>query len=162
MMFHEPEFWVAISFIFFIGLVLYIRLPGMIAKALDERAESIRKDIEEAARLREEAQKTLAKYEARRKQAEKEAEEILAIAKEEAEAVAAEMRKNFEEMIARKSASAEEKIKQASLGAVKEIRARAADLSVAAAEEVLASRIKGAKAAKLITESIGAIKSKLH
>lgn len=161
-MFHEPEFWVAVSFVVFVGLILYLKVPAMVAKALDARAEAIRKDIEEAARLREEAQKLLARYETKRKQAEKEAEEIINTAKQEAEAVAAEMRKNFEEMIARKSASAEEKIQQASQHAVKEIRARAADLSVAAAEEILSTSIKGAAATKLIDESVDAIKTKLH
>ena len=161
-MFHEPEFWVAVSFAVFVALILYKKVPAMIAKALDERAEAIRKEIEEAARLREEAQKLLSKYETKRKQAEKEAEEILATAKQEAEAVTAEMRKSFEEMIARKKASADEKIKQATLHAVKEVRARAADLSVAAAEELLTGKIKGAKATKLIDESVEAIKTRLH
>ena len=161
-MFHEPEFWVAISFFLFLGLLVYLKVPSLVTKALDARAEAIRKEIEEAARLREEAQKLLAKYEGMRKQAEQEAEEILAVAKQEAEAVVTEARKVFEELIERKRASADEKIRQASMHAVKEIRTRAADLSIAAAEEALSGRIKGAKATKLIDESVAAIKEKLH
>jgi len=161
-MFSTPEFWVAVSFFIFVGLLVYLKVPALVTKALDERAEGIRKDIEEAARLREEAQKLLAQYEGKRKQAEKEAEEIVATARAEAEAVTAEARKAFEEMIARKQAAAEEKIAQASSGAVGEIRARAADLSVAVAEELLSGKIKGAAASKLIDEAAAAIKDKLH
>jgi len=161
-MFHEPEFWVAISFFVFVGLLLYLKVPGMVTKALDERAEAIRKEIEEAARMREEAQRLLARYDAKRKEAEKEAEEILAVAKQEAEAVVAEARHKFEEMIARKKASAEEKIAQVAQAAAQEVRGRAAELSVSVAEDLLAARIKGAKATKLIDESLQAVKEKLH
>jgi len=56
-MFHEPEFWVAISFFLFLGLLVYLKVPSLVTKALDARAEAIRKEIEEAARLREEAKK---------------------------------------------------------------------------------------------------------
>ncbi len=161
-MFHEPEFWVAVSFFFFVGLLLYLKLPALVTKALDERAEAIRKELEEAARLREEAQKLLAKYETRRKQAEQDTEEILATARSEAEAVASEARKAFGEMIARKTASAEEKIAQASMNAVRDVRARAADLSVAAAEQLLSEKLGAKAAGRLIEESIGAIREKLH
>ncbi|MEC9367290.1 MAG: F0F1 ATP synthase subunit B, partial [Pseudomonadota bacterium] len=61
-MLSTPEFWVAASFVGFAGLLLYFGIPGLVAKALDKRAEVIRKELEEARKLRDEAQALLAEY----------------------------------------------------------------------------------------------------
>ena len=161
-MFATAEFWVLVSFLIFVGVLLYLKVPAQVAAALDARIEAIRNELNEAARLREEAQKLLARHEAKRKEAEKEVEDILKVAREEAEAMALELRKEFDAMIARRRAAAEDAIKQAEYEAVKEIRERAADLSVAAAEKLLTGRIKGAKATKLVEQSAEAIRKHLH
>ena len=69
-----PEFWVLISFILFIGLLVYLKVPAKVATMLDERAARIAKELDEARRLREEAQGLLAEYQRKRRDAEKEAE----------------------------------------------------------------------------------------
>jgi F-type H+-transporting ATPase subunit b len=161
-MFSTPEFWVLVSFLIFIGVLLYFRVPRIVVDLLDSRIEAIRREIDEAARLREQAQKLLARHEARRKQAEKEVEEILRVAREEAEALSLEMRREFDEMITRRRAAAEDAIRQAEYEAVKEIREHAANLSVAAAERLLEGRIKGARATRLVEESAEAIRKHLH
>ncbi len=161
-MFASAEFWVLVGFLIFIGILLYLRVPALVAGALDARIEGIRKELAEAARLREEAQKLLARHEAKRKEAKKEVDDILRIAREEAEAMAMELRREFDAMITRRRAAAEDAIKQAEYEAVREIRERAADLSVAAAERLLAGRIKGSRATKLVEESAEAIRRHLH
>ncbi len=80
----DPVFWVMIAFFVFIGALVYYRVPGMIGKALDARADAIRKELDEARRLRDEAQALLADYQRKSREAENEAKEILEQAKREA------------------------------------------------------------------------------
>ena len=106
----KPETWVLVSFVLFIALLAYLKVPGMIGKALDKRADAIRTELEEAQKLREEAQAILADYRRRQSDAEKEAEEIVRHAKEEAAALKVEAEKKLEENLARRTKLAEEKI----------------------------------------------------
>ncbi len=157
-----PEFWVLASFVLFFALLAYFGVHRMVIGALDQRAEKIRQELEEARRLREEAQSLLASNERLRAEAEREVEEILSIAREEAEAVASEMRKSFEDTMARKTAAAEARIRQAEQDTVREIRAHIATLSVRVAEEVLREKIKGKEASRLLDEAIAQATEKLH
>ncbi len=161
-MFKTPEFWVAISFFLFVGLLIWKGVPGMITGALDARAERIKNQLDEAQKLREEAQNLLAEYERKRKEAEKEAEGIIAQAKVEAEAMAIETREKLVESLARRTKMAEDKIAQAEAQAVTEVRSAAADLAIAAASDMVEQATKGAKGNKLIDESIALIKTRLN
>ncbi len=161
-MLSTPEFWVLVSFILFVALVVYLGVPGKITAALDDRADRISKELAEANRLREEAQALLAEYQHKRKEAEAEAEAIVAQAKSEAEAYAAETRRKLAESVERRTKLAEQKIAQAEVQAVKEVQSAATELAVAAAGEMIAAEARGAKGASLIDESIAALKSKLN
>lgn len=157
-----PEFWVLISFILFIALLVYFGVPGKVAAMLDERAARIARELDEARKLREEAQGLLADYERKRRDAEKEAEAIIAQAREEAGAFAAETRHKLTETVERRGRLAEEKIAQAEAQAVKEVRAAAAGLAIAAARRIIADQVQGAKADELVAASIGDLKDRLH
>ena len=161
-MLSEPEFWVLVSFLIFIGLLVYLRIPATVAKALDERAARIAKELDEARRLRDDAQALLAEFERKRRDAEKEAEAIIREAEADAEAYTAESRRKLSEIIERRGRMAEEKIAQAEAEAVKEVRATAAELAVAAAERIIAREVKGAKADQLLDESIAGLRGRLH
>jgi F-type H+-transporting ATPase subunit b len=156
------EFWVAVSFVIFLGLIVYLEVPGKVASALDARAERIGKELADAQRLREEALALLADYERKREEAEKEAQDIIAQARTEAEEYAAETRRKLAETIERRTLHAEQKIAQAEAQAMKEVRAAATDLAIAAASRIIAEEIKGEKAAKLVDQTISALKDKLH
>ena len=80
----DAAFWALVALVIFLGIVIYLKVPGMINKSLDERAERIRNELDEARRLREEAQQLLAEYQRKRKDAEKEAGELIAAAEHEA------------------------------------------------------------------------------
>lgn len=161
-MLKTPEFWVAVSFFIFVGLLIWKGVPGMITGALDARAEKIKQQLADAEKLREEAQALLSEYERKRKDAEKEAEGIVTQAKAEAETYAAETRAKLEDSMARRTKMAEDKIAQAQSEAVKEVRAAAADVAITAATAVIADATKGAKGDKLIDDSIALIKTKLN
>jgi F-type H+-transporting ATPase subunit b len=132
--------WATIALVIFIALCIYLKVPGMVSGALDKRAERIRNELEEAKRLREEAQALLAEYQKKRKEAEQEAAEIVEIAKREAVALADEAKRKTEDYVARRTTMAEQKIAQAERDAVSEVRARAVDLAVEAARKVLGDK----------------------
>lgn len=158
----EPEFWVAVSFFIFVGVVLYFGVHKKIATALDARAALITKELEEARRLREEAQKVLADYRRKQGEAVNEAEGIIALAAKEAEMLAAETRKSVKEHFGRRMKLAEEKIARAEADAVREVRSVAVDAAVAAAQSLIAEKLTPDRAEKLVTESIDSLKSKLN
>jgi F-type H+-transporting ATPase subunit b len=158
----DATFWALVGLILFLVLIAYLKVPGKITAALDTRADRIRRELEEARRLREEAQAVLAEYQRKRKEAEAEAETILSTAKVEAERMTTEARAALDEMIARRTAAAETKIAQAEQHAVAEVRARAAEVAVAAARVMLEEKVTGDVAGRLLDEGITAVKSRLN
>src|SRR3954468_7058501 len=136
-MIKEPEFWVAVAFVLFIGVLVYVGAHKKITDALDHRSARIKAELDEARRLREEAQKLLAEYQRKQREAEREAEAIVADAKAEAERVAAGAGSKMEEFVTRRTKLAETKIGQAEAQALADVRATAADAVVAAAEAIL-------------------------
>jgi F-type H+-transporting ATPase subunit b len=156
------EFWVAVAFVAFVLILFYYKVPGLIAKALDERAAAIRKELDEARRLREEAQALLADYQRKHRSAGQEAEAIVEQARREAEAFAAETRKALAETVERRRKQAEDKIARAEAQAVEDVRAAAIDMAIAAAEKLLRDKAAGASGAALIDESIRTLKTRLN
>ena len=120
---HEPENWVAIAFVIFIGVLLYVGAHRKIIVALDHRAERIKAELDEAKKLRDEAQALLAEYQKKQREAESEAAAIVAEARAEAERVAAESHAKVEEFVARRTKLAETKISQAEAQALADVLA---------------------------------------
>ena len=156
------EFWVAVAFVAFLLILAYYKVPALIAKALDDRAGAIRKELDEARRLREEAQSLLADYQRKHRNAGQEAEAIIEQARREAEAFSAETRKALGETVERRRRQAEDKIARAEAQAVEDVRAAAVDMAIAAAEKILREKAAGPGGAALIDESIRTIKSRLN
>jgi F-type H+-transporting ATPase subunit b len=161
-MLHEPELWVAVAFVLFIAVLIYVGAFKKAVEALDQRAARIKADLDEARRLRDEAGKLLAEYQRKQGEAEREAAAIVAESKAEAERVAAEARAKTEEFIARRTKLAEAKIGQAEAQALADVRAAAADAAVAAAETILRETAKGKIADDLIARGIADVKAKLN
>jgi F-type H+-transporting ATPase subunit b len=161
-MFAEPEFWVAVAFVIFVGVLIYVGVPAMMTKALDDRAKRVQDELNEARRLKEEAQKLLAEYKAKQRQADDEAAAIVAGAKAEAERFAAEAKAKMEEFVARRAKMAETKIAQAEAQAIADVRAAAADAAVSAAEKILTESVKGKVADDLLARGISDVKTKLN
>jgi F-type H+-transporting ATPase subunit b len=162
MMFEDPEFWVALAFVIFIGVLVKFGVPKMAFSALDERADRIRQALDEAHRLRSEAQAVLVQYQKKREEAVKEAEGIIVGARAEAERLAGEAKSKVEEFIARRTKMAESKIAQAEAQALADVRAAAADAAVFAAEKILVQTTHGAAAESLIAKGISDVKAKLN
>ncbi|EFI51014.1 F0F1 ATP synthase subunit B [Afipia sp. 1NLS2] len=161
-MLHEAEFWVAVAFVLMLAIFGYFGVHRTIAAALDNRSARIRKELDDARRLKEEAQSLVAEYRARRQSAEREAQEIVAAAKADAERIAVEAKAKMEDFVARRTKSAENKIAQAETQAVADVRAAAAEAAATAAASVLSQTVKGDVANGLIEKSIKELGSKLN
>jgi F-type H+-transporting ATPase subunit b len=158
----DASFWAFVGLILFLALITYLKVPGMITKALDARAEKVRTELEEARRLREEAQAVLADFRRKTQNAEEEAEAIIGQAKAEAERMTEETEAALADMITRRTAAAEARIAQAEQQALSEVRSRATELAVAAAEKLLAEQASGSEASKLIDSAIGDVGDRLN
>ena len=139
-----------------------VKVPGMIGKSLDERAVKIRAELDAARKLREEAQQLLADYQKKRKEAEKDAADILAAAKREASQLVDEAHKRTEEYVARRTVLAEQKIALAEREAVNEVRANAVDIAVEAARKILGDKVDEKSDAALFAASVDQVKAKLN
>jgi F-type H+-transporting ATPase subunit b len=158
----DPEFWVAVGTAIFLAILIWKRVPQMTANSLDSRATAIAREIEEAQRLRSEAEALLAQYRQKQAAAETEAQSILAEARAEAERFGREARASAVAQIARRAKQAEEKIAQAEAHALADIRAAAADAAVAAAEKIIAGRLDQTEAANLVRRSLAEIPEHLQ
>ena len=158
----NSDFTVLIAFILFIGVLVYFKVPALLGGMLDDRAETIRKELDEARALREEAQTVLAEFERKQKDVAEQAERIVAQAKEEAQLAADQAKKDLEASIARRLQTADEQIASAEATAVREVKDRAVAVAVAAATQVLASQTDAARGASLIDEAIETVGAKLH
>lgn len=157
----DTTFLVACAFILFF-VFFGKKLGGAMSTMLDDRAQKISDEIEEATRLREEAQELLASFEKKQHEALKEAEDIVKGAKDEAERLAVEAAANLEKSLKRSEQMAKDRIQQAEAQAIAEVKAQAVDLAMAAAKTILETDAGGKKADALIDQSIKDIEGKLH
>src|SRR5262249_32699853 len=160
-MLYEAEFWVAIAFVLFLAVLAKFGVHRSTFSALDARRARIVSELEEARRLRDEAQSVLAQAQGKRRDAEQEASAIVASARAEAEQIATEAKAKAEELVTRRTKMAETKIEQAERQALADVRASAADAAVAAAEKILTAAAKGPVAESLLTRGIRELKGKL-
>jgi len=158
----EAEFWVAVAFVLFMGVLGYFGVHKLMLKGIDDRRDRIKAELDEARRLKTEAQALLAQYESRKQEAEREALAIVASAKAEAERLAAEAAAKIEDFVARRTKMAESKIAQAAAQALADVRSAAADAAVAAAETILTRTVKDKVADDLIAKGIADLKGKLN
>jgi F-type H+-transporting ATPase subunit b len=159
---NEPETWVAVAFLIFVAGLGYLGVHKTLIKSLDARSDRIKAELDEAARLKNEALALLAQYQRKRQDAESEAQSIIAGANAEAERLAVEAKAKAEEFVARRTKMAETKIAQAEAQAIADVRSAAADAAVAAAEKILADQAKGKIAGDLIAKGIEDVRKKLN
>lgn len=158
----DPRLWVFFSLALLVAVVIWKKVPALVTKGLDERADEIRKELEDARRLREEAQELLASYERRQREAEKEAEAIVEQAKREASLFAKEARQNLEEVLGRRAEAATRRIEQAQARASADVRAHAATLAVETAKIALEQSLTKTAHNKLISDSIAELGDRLQ
>ena len=159
--FYEAEFWVAVAFAIFLALLWRLGAHRSILASLDARSTKVHEELAEARRLKSEAQKLLAQYQKKQREAEAEAGSIVAQAKIEAEEIAAEAKTRMEEFVVRRTKMAETKIAQAEQQAIADVRTAAADAAVRASEKILSETVRGKTADDLLASAIRDIKARL-
>ena len=158
----EAEAWVAVAFVLFLALLIYLGAHRRIIDGIDKRQARIKSELDEAVRLREEAKAVLAEFERKGREAEAEAAAIISSAKAEAERLAIEAKARMEDFVVRRTKMAETKIAQAEAQALADVRAAAADTAVAAAEKILGAAAKGTVAENLLAQGIEDLKKKFN
>ena len=159
--FGGATFWVLIAFVIFVAFMVW-KARGAVTGALDARAEAIRSEIEEAQRLREEAQSLLADYQRKQRDALQEAEGMLRAAEEEAARLRARAEEDLAAALKRREQQALDRIAQAEAAAQAEVRNTAIDLAVSATRKLLEDRLDEKKAAGLVDRAIDELPGKLH
>lgn len=157
----DAAFWVGVAFFLVVGLA-YRPVMGALGAALDGRAAKIKARLDEAHKLREDAQELLATYQRKQRDAMKEAEEIIAHAKAEAERLSQQAAKDLEEALKRREAQAMERIAQAEAAALREVQNVAVEVAMNAAQQVLAQSITEAQKAALADAAIADLPRKFH
>src|SRR5271154_3196230 len=157
----EAEAWVAVSFVIFLGLLVYLGAHRRLIDGIDQRQARIKAELDEAVRLRQEAQAVLAEFERKGREAEGEAFAIIAGAKAEAERLAVETKAKMEDFVVRRTKMAEAKIAQAEAQALADVRSAAAT-AVAAAEKILTAAAKGKVAEDLLAKGIEDVRKKFN
>ncbi|HXL47344.1 MAG TPA: ATP F0F1 synthase subunit B [Xanthobacteraceae bacterium] len=158
----EAEFWVAVAFIIFVGVLGYFGAHRRLVNSIDDRRDRIKAELDEARRLKAEAEALLATYRRKQQEAEREAQTIIASAKAEAERLAGEAEAKIEEFVVRRTKMAESKIAQAEAQALADVRSAATEVAVAAAEAILTHSVKGKVADDLLAKGIADLKAKLN
>lgn len=161
-MFQDPTFWTLVGLVVFFALLVWLKVPGKVGAQLDDRAARIRKELDEAEKLHQEAQHLFAEYQRKQRNALQEAEEIIAAAQAEAKALVKQTEADLAVSLERRRRQAEDKIAQAEQQALQEVRDTAVEVAIAAAGQVLAANLQGAAAAAQIDRAIGDVKARLH
>ncbi len=152
-----PGFWVGLSMLTLILIMIWLRVPALIGAALDRKIAGIKTMLDEAAELRQEAEKLKAEYEKKVKSADKHAAELKAAAEDEAKAIVKKAKEDATALIARREKMAEEKIAAAERAAVEDLRAKAADAAAAAARGLIAEKHDAAADKELVDKTISSI-----
>ncbi len=157
----EPEFWVLVAFVITVAAIIrpFLRF---VTTALDKRSHTIAERIEEAQRLREEAQDLLASYQRKQRDAVKEAEDIVDRARRETERMGGRATADLEKAVERREQMAMERIAQAEAKAIAEVRGEAVDIALEATRHLLAKKLTAKKADALVDDAIKELPEKLH
>jgi F-type H+-transporting ATPase subunit b len=150
----DSKFWVLVPLLLFFAFITWKGAFKAIGASLDSRADAIRTELDEARRLREEAQALLASYHRKQKEAEDQAEDIVAQARRDAEAMAEQSRRDLNERLERRAKTAEAKIANAEAQAISEVRSKAADMAVEMAEDMLRGKLTAADQTRLFKDGL--------
>lgn len=161
MMFSDPEFWTSVAFVLLIALIGK-KIWAATTTGLDARSAHIGGELDEAQRLREEAQHLLVEYQRKQRDAAKEIEAIIAHAQAEADRLRAHAAEALAAVVARREQQARDRIAHAEAEAVAEVRGAAVDLAVAAAAKLLVETLDAKASGALVDAAIQGLPERLH
>ena len=154
----DATFWVAVSFVLFVGVLLYFKVPQKIFTTLDESINKIKKDVEEAEKLKEEAKNILSDYEAKLDKSKVEIDLMIKNAQKESETNIIKINDQFHKIFENRKKMAEEKIKQMKLQATKDIKNYSVEVAIIALEKIIKNSIDKKKLDKIYVSSVNEAK----
>ena len=157
----DATFWVAVSFFIFFGVLIYLKVPQKINKSLTDQINEIKKELDEAEKLKIEAKNLLSNYENKIDKSKKETREIINLAKKDSEKTILEITKKFHQIIENKKKNAEQKIVQMKENALKDIKNISVKISMEAVEHLIKNSIDKSKLEKLYIKSLEQAKTSL-
>ena len=157
----DATFWVAVSFFIFFGVLIYLKVPQKINNSLTDEINEMKKELNEAERLKFEAKNLLSNYENKIDKSKKETREIINLAKKDSEKTILEITKKFHQIIENKKKNAEQKIVQMKENALKDIKNISVKISMEAVEHLIKNSIDKSKLEKLYIKSLEQAKASL-
>tara|TARA_B100001123_G_scaffold429288_1_gene547555 strand:- start:219 stop:716 length:498 start_codon:yes stop_codon:yes gene_type:complete len=158
----DATFWVAVSFFIFIGGLIYLKVPQNVNNSLDAQINQIKKELDEAEKLKVEAKNLLSNYENKIDKSKKETQKIINEAKKNSEKNILEKTKKFHELIEERKRNVEQKITQMKENAIRDIKNISIKISIEAVEHLIKNSIDKSKIEKIYTESIEQVKTSLR
>ena len=157
----DATFWVGVSFFIFFGVLIYLKVPHKITDSLNNQISAIKKELQEADKLKNESKTLLSEYEAKISKSEKESKEIIYKAQKESEKIILEKANKFHLMMDERKKSSEQKINQMKQNALSDIKNASIKISIEAAENILKNSIDKNKLENYYKESINQAKISL-
>ena len=150
----DATFWVAVSFVLFVGVLFYFKVPQKIFITLEESINKIKKDIEEAEKLKEDAKNILSEYESKLDKSKVEIDLMIKNAQKESEKNIIKINEQFHKIFENRKKMAEEKIKQMKLQATKDIKNYSVEVAIIALEKIIKNSIDKKKLDKIYISSV--------
>ena len=157
----DATFWVSISFFIFLGGLVYLKVPQKINNSLNSKIDDIKKELDEAEKLKDEAKDLLSDYENKIDKSKKETQQIINLAKKKSEKTILEKTKNFYQMMDVRKKSAEQKIIQMKNNALKDIKDISVKVSIEAVKHLIENSVDKNKLEKLYAKSLDETKTAL-
>ena len=157
----DATFWVAVSFFIFVGVLIYLKVPQKINNSLTDQINEVKKELNEAEKLKIQAKNLLSNYENKIDKSKKETREIINLAKKDSEKTILEKTKKFHQIIENKKKNAEQKIVQMKENALNDIKNISVKISMEAVEHLIKNSIDKSKLEKLYIKSLEQAKASL-
>ena len=150
----DATFWVAISFLIFVGVIIYFKVPQKIDDSLNESIKKIKESLDDAEKLKDEAKNILSEYDSKVSKSKEEIKNLITDAKNQAEQNIIKTNEEFHKVIENRKKSAEEKIKQMKVQAIKDVKNSSVDIAISSVEKIIKNSIDKKKLDKIYISSI--------
>ena len=150
----DATFWVGISFLIFVALIFYLKVPQKIDLSLIQSVKKIKDDLDNAEKLKDEANNILSDYESKISKSKEEIQILISNAKAQAEKNIIKTNEEFHKVIESRKKSSEEKIKQMKVQALKDVKNLSVDIAIRSVEKIIKNSIDKKKLDKIYVSSI--------
>ena len=150
----DATFWVAVSFIIFVGIIIYLKVPQKVDKSLNESIKKIKEDLDNAERLKDEAKNILSEYDLKLSESKNEIKNLIQNAKNQSEKNIIKTNEEFHNLVENRKKAAEEKIKQMKNQAIKDVRNSSVEIAIMSAQKIIKNSIEKKKLDKIYVSSI--------